>query len=68
MLTILGRGGDGLRATWAVFIDLQFEYFLEFSDIYIAAAANFFSIMWVDRGLDDWNEVIFIVGWRNWAR
>ena len=42
MLTILGRGGDGLRATWAVLIDLQFEYFLEFSDIYIAAAANFF--------------------------
>ena len=45
MLTILGWGGDGLRATWAVFIELCFEYFLKCSEIDIASGAILFGTL-----------------------
>ena len=52
MLIIKNGGGCGygLRATWAVFIELCFEYCLECSEIYIADGVVFFGTLggWIE--------------------
>ena len=45
MIKTVGQDGNGLRVTWYLFLELCFEYFLEFSEIFIAATVVFFGIL-----------------------
>ena len=67
IVTIGGRGSDGLCITWALFGESYYEHYLEFSWIVTEYVGGGCYNRWRDKMIDDCNKVTIIILWITWA-